>query len=278
VRQPTKESPMSEWRPAMSTRNYARQPEVGSLIGHAHRVWRVTGIEWQNPGDWSERAREQWMQTGMRDPWDRAPFRVLVKKPGGGGRQHSMLVEPWHYTSWHLMPEDFAVCVKCGDPAPCREYEQAKQAEREMAKAAEEMALPDGCCPACREPISTRQKTHRFPGPNLLNPLGLGDVEFHTRRKCHHGAARYEEMWVAADPTRERSLLTLKCSGHIVTHGDGSAECVGRSGEDCPNIYARHSVYSACWTQSHGCPRLDCQGRRHGCTPIKGLRADGSLR
>lgn len=264
-----------EWRPAMNTRTFHRQPEVGTLIGFRFQVWRVTGIEWLNPGDWSERARDEWMQSGMRDPWDRAPFRVLVTKPDGG-KQHSMLVEPWHYISWLVVPEDYAVCRRCGEPAPCREYLQAKQSEREMAKAAEAMALPDGCCPACREPITTRQKTHRFPGPNLLNPLSRDDVEFHTRNRCRHGAADYEELWVAAAPTRERSLLTLRCSGHVVTHGDGTAECVGRQGEDCPNIYARHSVYSACWTQSHGCPRVECQGRQHGCHPGRGLRSDGT--
>jgi hypothetical protein len=187
-----------------------------------------------------------------------------------------MLIEPWHYNSWHVVPEQYAVCVKCGEPSPCREYEQEVQAQREMAAAEKEMALPSGYCPACREPISTRQKTHRFPGANLLNPLGAPDVEFHTRRQCRYGAARYEEMWVSADPRRERSLLTLKCAGTIVTHADGSAECVGRDGEDCPNIYAHHSRLTSCIAQSHGCPRVECQGSRHGCTPAQGLRADGS--
>lgn len=267
---------MRGWRPAMSTLCYDRQPPVGALIGLSYKVWRVVGIEPLNPGDWSERARDEWMTSGMPDPWRLAPFRVLAAPPDGG-KQGSMLIEPWHYLTWRLVPEDYAVCVRCGEPAPCREYEQRVQAEKEMAAAEKEMQLPDGYCPACREPITTRQKTHRFPGPNLLNPLGASDVEFHTRGKCHSGAALYEERWVAADPSRERSMLTLKCTGSVITHADGSAECVGRrDGAECPNIYARHTHYSACYARSHGCPRLECAGSRHGCTPAKGLRADGS--
>jgi hypothetical protein len=262
-----------DWRPAICERTYGRRPEVGCLIGQNHAVWRVTGVEEINPGDWSERARDEWMQFGMPDPWERRPFRVLATKPQGGP-QHSMLVEPWNFVAWQVVPEHYAVCSECGDPAPCRDLLGQRQAAKELAKAEADMSLPDGCCPACREPITTRQKTHRFPGPNLLNPFGLPDVEFHTRRKCHHGAAKYEHMWVAADPSRQRSLLTLRCDGGVVVHADGTGECHGA--EDCPNIYARHNSYRACYTQSHGCGR-GCSSANHPGTRLaQGLRRDGS--
>lgn len=269
---------MSEWRPAMSAPCYDRQPPVGALIGIDHKVWRVARIEPLNPGDWSERAREMWIAQGMADPWRSAPFRVLATKPDGG-REHGMVLEPWHYMTWRILPEDYAVCARCGEPAPCREYEQRIQAEKEMAAAEKEMELPPGCCPACREPISTRQKTHRFPGPNLLNPLGAPDVEFHTRSQCRHGAAQYEKQWLTADPSRQPSMLTLKCTGVRISHADGSAECAGRDGVECPNIYAHHGSQSACWcATAGGCPRAECAGSRHGTRIAKGLRADGSRR
>lgn len=261
-----------EWKPAISECCYDRQPPIGALIGVQHKVWRVTGIETQDPGDWNDRARDQWVRGGMKDPWHRAPFRVLAEPPSGGP-QASMLVQPWRYPCWFIVPEHYAVCAVCAEPAPCADHLGQIQAMQEMTKLEEAMALPDGYCPACSEPITTRQKTHLFPGPNLLNPFGAAHVAFHARRSCRAGAARYEERWVAAEPGRERSLLTLKCTGRIVTHADGSAEC---DRADCPNIYAHHSHLVACYMRSAGCPRVECAGSQHGCTPASGLRADGS--
>ena len=249
------------WRPAIVAKTHYGhgRPPVGILIGHRGQAYRVVRVEDVNPGNWSERAREQWLAEKMPDPWRRAPYRVVVKK-ADAGPDLMMTVEPWMYVDWHELPEHYAVCVACGDPAPCAGHTQAKQAEWEMERAEREMSVLPGCCPACHEPISTRQKVHTFPGANLLNPLGESDVRFHQRRQCRSGAQRYEEMWVQADPTRPRSLLTLRCEGFVTVHADGSGECHGRQdGSDCPTIYARHTGRAACYLMTHGCGL--------GCTP-----------
>ncbi|AKU15765.1 hypothetical protein VV02_07705 [Luteipulveratus mongoliensis] len=245
------------------------------LIGHGQKAWRIVRVEDLIPGDWSERAVQMWHDERMPDPWQRAPFRVIVT-PVKGGDEHMMTVEPWHFITWHVLPEHYAICAECGEPAPCIGHLSAVEAAREIERASEAMELPDGFCPACREPITHRQKVFRFAGENLLNPLGSPMVRFHQRTKCRGAAAAYEEKWVAADASRERSLLTLRCEGFVTVHADGSGECHGRNdGIDCPNIYARHRMATSCAYLSHGCPKCP-PGSRHGCRLASGLNTDGS--
>ena len=264
-----------DWKPAICTTVYGRKPPVDVLIGYSGEPWKVLRVEDLIPGDWSDDAREAWIAMGMPDPWRATPFRVIVTKPEGG-IEHMMTVDHDRYLTWHVLPEHYAVCVVCGDLAPCAGHAQAVHAEKATKAAVAEMELPDGFCPACREPITQRQKTHVFPGPNLLNPLGADDVRFHTRRQCHYGAKSYEEKWVAADPTRPRSALTLRCTGTIVVHGDGSAECHGRQdGADCPTVYAAHACHTACFIESHGCGR-GCDRRNHpGIRLARNLTPEG---
>lgn len=264
------------WMPSLSRRSYSPRPEVGALIGLDFRAWRVERVEDVHPGDWSDEIRSAWVAAGSPDPWARAPFRVVVT-PAQGGKEHMATIDnPYRAHAWHILPEHYAVCVKCGDLAPCRESIEADRAEREVRRAVAAMSVPDGACPACKEVITRRQKSHYFPGDNLLNPLGSPGVRFHARRKCQSAAAAYEEKWVAADPSRERSPLTLRCSGNVAVHADGTAECHGRNdGSECPHIYAHHRSYTACYLMSHGCPRGCSPG--HGCNPGPGLAADGSL-
>ena len=263
------------WRPAICDTLYGKvRPPVDVLIGHRGKAYRVVRVEDVNPGNWHDRAREMWLAWKMPDPWTMAPFRVVVTAPEGG-QDLAMTVQPWMHVTWHVLPEHYAVCVKCGDLSPCGGHAQVKAAEYEMSQAEAAMAVLPGCCPACTEPITSRQKYHEFPGENLLNPLAEPGVRFHQRRQCRHGAKRYEEMWVAADPRRERSLLTLKCDGTLVVHGDGTAECHGAP--ECPTVYARHRGYTACVAQTHGCPR-DCDYKTHpGFRLAKGLTKHGTL-
>jgi hypothetical protein len=176
------------------------------------------------------------------------------------------------------LDEHFPVCHSCGEVPPCLESEQERYAREQARRTEARMSVPDGCCMACSEPISTRQKTLRFPGANVWNPFGAPGVRFHARQACRGLAAEYEEAWVQAEGGRERSLLTLKCSGSVIVHQDGTADCVSRNdGTDCPNIYAQHRYYAACYCSSYGCG-LKCTQEGHpGARPAKGLTPNGDF-
>lgn len=60
-----------------------------------------------------------------------------------------------------------------------------------------------GCCNSCYEPVSQRQKSVLFEGPNLRYPqLGEDTAVFHVREYCRWDARGYDEVWVKAAPGR----------------------------------------------------------------------------
>lgn len=253
---------MGRWAPAMSKTHYDRRPPVGQLIALDRKPWRVLTVEDVPADEWSDEHRDRWLDDNMPDPWHYRPFEVVVED--AFGQRGRLTVGPRHFASWHVLPEHYAVCVSCGELAPCLHHTSMLAAQRVMKRVEHDMQILPGCCPACQEPITSRQESVTFPGENLLVPLGYPDPTFHLRRACRSGAERYEEMWVAVDPTRPRSLLTLRCTGGIVVHHDGSAECHGA--EDCPSVYAHHRHYTACYAQSHGCGRGCSPAGHPGCT------------
>lgn len=64
-----------------------------------------------------------------------------------------------------------------------------------------------GCCMCCNEPVTQRQKSVLFEGPNLRYP-GLGDdtAVFHTRSACMWDARGYDEAWAKAAEGREQKF------------------------------------------------------------------------
>ena len=234
------------WSPAMQGVRFARRPEPGGLIAIRRKPWRVIEV---NELDSEEFEYE------------------IVVTPLDGDRQHVASIPRHAWDAWSNLPEHFAICHSCGELAPCREHERGIYAAEQSKRMDRELQLLPGCCPACQEPITSRQQTIDFPGEYVHNPLAPAGPRFHTRMKCRGGAERYEAAWVAADPTRKRSLLTLACDGSVVVHGDGSAECFGAENSDCPSVHARHRSHSACYIQSLGCPR-DCPTSGHPGTRI----------
>jgi hypothetical protein len=81
-----------------------------------------------------------------------------------------------------------------------------------IARAGREVIVNDGtplpgCCHACREPITARQKSVTFEGPNLLFPeLGDDSAVFHLREMCRWAARRYDETWTKAQPGRRQKF------------------------------------------------------------------------
>lgn len=65
-------------------------------------------------------------------------------------------------------------------------------------------ALPlPGCCNFCHEPVTQRQKSVLFEGPNLRHPeLGDDTAVWHTREFCRFDARGYDQVWARAVPGR----------------------------------------------------------------------------
>lgn len=257
------------WQPAITDGlALTRLPAVGALIAttRTRKPVRVVMVDIVDSADWTDEERDAWQRAGMPDPWDRRPVRVRVA-PVDGSAEFGYRVQPWHWASWWApLPEHYAVCSACGELAPCQHLTAEWAAVAAVtAQDKQDVRLLPGCCPGCGEPITSRQHSVTFAGPNLLSPLAHDDPTFHLRRRCVTSAAHYEERWVAADPARPRSLLTLSCQGTVVVHHDGSRECFGAVGSDCPDGRAGHRGYVACYAQTHGCPK-DCPREGHpGC-------------
>jgi len=260
-------------------RNYSeRLPAIGSLVAYDFQPHRVLSHDPVHNANWTEQERDAWMQAGMPDPWPLAPVRVAVENLTTGKR-YGFRIPPVHFLPYGwlpALPEHYAVCWQCGDLAPCREVEAQGEAEREMVVFDKLANVMPGCCWSCSEPITSRQHATTFAGPNLLLPTAPADPSFHLRRDCRSGAAKYEEMWVAADPTRSRSLLTLTCTGTVVVHHDGSAECFGAVESDCPSVYAGHRSHTACYSWNLDCPRGCPKAGHPGCAmtrlPVEQIR------
>lgn len=266
------------WRPSGVASEYGRRrPDVGDLVAYDYRAWEVTHV-----GVRDFEADDQDRVRGYRPQYrdEMRPYSVSLRRIHGAPHEREnsrqeigLRIRAFAYGGFDRYENDRVPLCSChGHPWPCLDADQQAQAEKETKAAEKELLLMPGCCPACEEPVTSRQQSITFGGPNVRNPLAEGPT-FHLRRKCHHGAAQYEDLWIAAEPGRRRSLLTLACEGSVVVHGDGSGECFGANGSDCPSIFARHRSYSACYLQSHGCGR-ECSQAGHPGTRLAGYPND----
>lgn len=264
----------SYWTPAVPTVGLPsphRRPEVGTLVALGRKPYRVVSVTDVAPAFWDDHAAEMWRGRGMPDPWPSAPFHVEVSDPSQGDQLGRITVQPWHYDALCSLPEHYAVCSRCGELAPCREITAQRAAIPVMQRLDRLASTLPGCCWGCREPVTSRQESVTFPFENAWLPTAPPPT-FHLRRQCRAQAAAYERDWVAVDSeTRPRSLLTMTCTGSLIVHHDGSAECFGAVDSDCPDARAAHASYSACYAQSHGCPR-DCPREGHPGCAVRGAR------
>lgn len=261
------------WRPDHTT-NTAERPTVGDTVAHARAAWIVTHVADAEPTPEENDRLAVYTPAGRTA---RSPYRVTLHRVHGPRHPRENVVGDiavrvgiHRYSVLPRYPRGrVPLCACCAHPWPCLEADQERQAKREMEDAERELAVLPGCCPECGEPVTSRQRGITFDGPNVRNPLADSPT-FHLRRQCRSGAEGYEDAWVAADPTRKRSLLTLRCDGTVLTHWDGSGEC---DQVDCPSVYARHRHAAACYTQRGGCPR-GCQPSGHPGTAIAGYPDD----
>lgn len=263
------------WHPEGLAERYGRRPRpaVGEVVAYARAAWEVQHIEVDDPTQPEQEYLDRYPEPS-RDAL--MPFRVTLRRLHGpahekenSARDIGRRFPAGHYKGLPRYKDGRVPLCSChGHPWPCLEADQQAEAAQAAKAAEHEMQLLPGCCPACQEPVTHRQQSITFTGPYLRNPLAPTDPTFHLRRSCYSAAARYEEQWVAANPAvHRRSLLTLTCKGHIVVHGDGTAECHGDP--DCPSVHASHRAYSACYLQSHGCGR-GCTTAGHPGTRVAG--------
>lgn len=230
---------MKRWHPLGAHSSFT-VPTPGSLLAWDHAVWRVIEVNDVPEDLWAEADHERRKMYGAR--WRPQvivirPARITGDDPRARDRdQHLRTRTPFH--DWFVYPDEhYPVCVRCAEPLPCREQAATRQSAQELERMARyEVA---GVCPACKEPVTARQKSHTF-GDNLVVPLGP-PVTFHLRNQCIGAAAGYDRKYVAADP--DRRAPTLYCDGTLTLHGAGSREC---SNPTCPGGAAEHRSMGWC--------------------------------
>lgn len=202
-----------------------------------HGRLQAFGVAWS----WGAPEVGDLMVCGATETEPGSPRRIVsVVESERGGRaawivEHTALdAEPttsdrttigfWHDIGWPRRPEHFPVCARCRELMPC----QHAVIDRIATHSAEEMERfsDPSVCPACREPITLRQKTITFD----RNLHGFGTVTFHLRKKCA-GAARVYDR----DVHREDGDFQLICPGAFRSGVDENGQPVAY----CTELHCR---------------------------------------
>lgn len=213
-----------DWYPSGRTGySYASSLTTDQLVIWERRAHQVIETRERDLTDWPEQYREQWVERGMPEAttWSARPFVVVVRPDDDPTAKPQHLLCPANHM-WHTLPEHYAICRLCGEIPPCRHVHNEAIAKRAGERFEKEMAILPGCCHACREPITRRQKSVRFTGPNLIRPdLGDDSAIFHLRSKCHGSVRRYDERWAQATGKPRRFF----CEGTMTVHQGGETDC-----------------------------------------------------
>lgn len=195
--------------------------------GFRHKPWRIYEIK---PRD------DDWFDAILRP--DGAEFDFAKHNQTIGIRRRAPI---------YRLPEHYGLCHKCGELAPCSEVWTAEISAAHVEQDARFEV--EGICPSCQEPVTRRQKSHRFE-ENLRVPLGP-PVTYHARRMCAGGAVAYDEAVAKATGREPR----LSCNGHATTHLDGHKECTNVT---CPDLRVRHRGWAMCYALNARCNRPEC--------------------
>lgn len=206
--------------------------EPGTVVaidhpGFRHKPWRVYEIR---------RRDDDWFDAILRPDGVKFDF-----------AQHNQTIGIKRYAPIFRLPEHYGLCHTCGELTPCSEVWTEKMSDA----AAEQSARfeVEGICPSCQEPVTARQKSHRFE-ENLRVPLGP-PVTFHARARCMGGAVDYD-LAVAKATDREPRL---SCDGMLTRHLDHYEECTNIT---CPGLNVRHRSFALCYVLSAKCNRPEC--------------------
>lgn len=221
-------------------------PSLGQLIAWRHSVWRVVEINPVPEVDWTDAEGKRMAAYLPQFRTQYAPYHVIVRPvaitgddPRARDRDVHLRRTAGGSRAFDVYPnEHYPVCSQCQEPVPCREEMARKGAEDGMRKM--NRYAMSGVCPACEEPITSRQRALITFDENLELPGGP-PVTYHLRQGCKGAAINYEKRWAAADPDHRRT--TLSCPGKVCRHTDG-IEC----SEDpmCPGHKLPHGSVTAC--------------------------------
>jgi hypothetical protein len=227
----------------------------GRLVIFDRQPYRVVEIRDVEHVDWPEKYREAWVKHNMPDPdtWYSRPMVVVVRHEERPNEKPLHLGCPAS-TTWKVLPEHYSVCRLCRELPPCSHEHNEKVMASATKRMQLQMAILPGHCHACREPVTRRQKSFTFPGPNLIRPdLGDNSARFHMRQQCEEARIAYDERWAKATGRRQ----FFYCPGHWTEHYDGSTEC---SDPECPGDVrhargSRHArfrdmrgvAWASCW-------------------------------
>ncbi len=260
-------------------------PEAGQMFACNHAVWRVLRAE---DRALSDDDRTLWLDAGMPDlaTWCDRPRVLHVQYQGGARPDWAPADDTFEARfdvpaskarrTWYVYPESgrWPQCSCCGEPMPCRAEREDEQVAWALAKVERHAAISPGCCWACAEPITTRQRRVSYPGDNLDLP-GAPGPSYHLRGHCRPSAITYERRWITVDPRRERILTWPPCGGLLLVHADGSSDCVSGEAGCGGHLTHDHAVIRACWYAVgdttpgclRGCPKVGHPGARPSGRP-----------
>lgn len=194
----------------------------GVLVIWDRQPWRVIEAA-ERPIDlWGDKYEKQFADDVARweqyprswarpekETWHGRPFAIILTPDGKPAEEPLHLIGPANHR-WDVLPEHYAICSVCGELPPCREEEAERELASEFAKAEVLLEIPPGHCLGCTEPITSRHKAVRFPGPNLWRPdLGEGSAVFHARNDCSGPADRYRKQFEAAGGEHPQTELAF---------------------------------------------------------------------
>jgi hypothetical protein len=235
------------WEPEGGERRDWKDLHDGDLIAFNREVWRVREVRPVPVADWEDPDRERYAMVrrimrnapATEEDWPGRPLYLIVEPASGGEREHWRIQPYAAFRRAYVLHPHYPVCKDCGEPWPCTELAITREVREHAAEVDRLAAILPGCCWECGEPVTSRQKSVRFDGENLLLP-GAPEPVFHLRHKsaaglhCLSGAVGYEKKWVPAMPGRR---WRLSCPGNVVRHLDGQ-ECSELA--DCPGPGVRH--------------------------------------
>ncbi|WP_394275211.1 hypothetical protein [Luteococcus sp.] len=178
--EPIRSNKLSTWpdrtfiSPAGTERTYVSRLATGDIIAFNHRILRVIDVGKRDDQIWHIRLRPL-----VQDPtWSHNPHDIEI-----GARTDLTCL--WRYPQDHHLP----VCSDCGGPWPCQKLHIDRDIARDQQRE-RRYALP-GICPACQEPVTTRQTRQTWP-VNLYALDPAQPVTFHLRQQCIDEARRYD--------------------------------------------------------------------------------------
>ena len=229
--------PLGRWRPLGRITTF--KLAEGSIIavdfnGLRHKPWRIEEI----------RRRDKRTILTLRPPgpeFDLAQFNQIISYPTPHSARPGIESAPFGIV---VLDEPYPVCSHCGELMPCTEEWVETLVARDIEKTARYQN--PAICPACEEPITTRQKTVTF-DTNLYVPLGP-PVTYHLRQKCLYKAITYEKEVAKATGIDPR----LSCSGYLTLHCLLPDQCTNPT---CPGPDARHRGWDAICRSRGMCPQ-----------------------